>query len=110
MTTFEVLAEPNRRRILDLLAQAQRPVGELVERLQLSQPLVSKHLRILREAGLVQSHVDGQRRQYALRAAPLAEIDAWLARYRPFWTSKLDALEQHLGRDGAKRLPRKEKP
>src|SRR2546425_6372458 len=99
MTTFEVLAEPNRRRILDLLAEAERPVGDLVERLQLSQPLVSKHLRILRDAGLVSAHVQGQRRRYRLQAGPLAEVDAWLSGYRRFWTNKLDALEQHLEKE-----------
>jgi DNA-binding transcriptional ArsR family regulator len=101
MTTFEVLAEPNRRRILDLLAEAEQPVGDLVERLQLSQPLVSKHLRILRDAGLVSAQVQGQQRRYRLQAGPLAEVDAWLSGYRRFWTHKLDALTQHLGRDGA---------
>ncbi len=98
MTTFEVLAEPNRRRILDLLRRRELPVGELVERLSLSQPLVSKHLRVLREAGLVEVRVDAQRRRYGLRPQPLAEIDRWLAPYRRFWTKKLDALERHLER------------
>ena len=93
---FAVLAEPARRRILELLRQRERPVGELVERLELSQPGVSKHLRVLREAGLVHVRRDGQRRWYGLRAEPLAELDAWLAPYREFWGGRLDALERHL--------------
>jgi DNA-binding transcriptional ArsR family regulator len=95
-TTFEVLAEPSRREILDLLRERERSVGELVERLSLSQPGVSKHLRVLREAGLVQVRPDAQRRWYQLRAEPLAEIDAWLTPYRRLWSSRLDALERHL--------------
>jgi DNA-binding transcriptional ArsR family regulator len=97
-TTFEVLAEPARRRILDLLRDGERPVGQLVERLELSQPGVSKHLRVLREAGLVEVRRDAQRRWYGLRAEPLAEIDAWLAPYRRLWANRLDALEDHLDR------------
>jgi DNA-binding transcriptional ArsR family regulator len=95
-TTFEVLAEPNRRRILDLLRAGERPVGELVTELRLGQPSVSKHLRALREAGLVVVRPDAQRRWYGLRAEPLRELDAWLAPYRAFWTERLDALERHL--------------
>jgi DNA-binding transcriptional ArsR family regulator len=95
-TTFDVLAEPSRRDILDLLRDGERSVGDLVERLSLSQPGVSKHLRVLREAGLVEVHPDGQRRMYELRAEPLAEIDAWLGPYRRFWSGRLDALERHL--------------
>lgn len=98
-TTFEVLTDANRRLILDLLRERERPVGELVERLGLSQPGVSKHLRVLREAGLVEVRRDAQRRLYGLRAAPLAEVDAWLAPYRRFWTDRLDALERHLDRE-----------
>ena len=94
--TFEDLAEPARRRILELLRQRERPVGELVDRLDLSQPGVSKHLRVLREAGLVRVRPEGQRRVYGLRAEPLRELDAWLAPYREFWGGKLDALERHL--------------
>ena len=94
--TFEVLAEPARRRILELLRQRERPVGELVERLELSQPGVSKHLRVLREAGLVRVRPEGRRRVYGLRAEPLAELDAWLAPYRRLWGGRLDALERHL--------------
>ncbi len=94
--TFEVLAEPARRQILELLRQRERPVNDLVERLELSQPGVSKHLRVLREAGLVRVRPEGRRRVYGLRAEPLAELDAWLAPYREFWGGKLDALERHL--------------
>lgn len=94
--TFEVLAEPARRQILELLRQRERPVGELVERLSLSQPGVSKHLRVLRDAGLVRVRPEGQRRWYGLRAEPLAELDAWLAPYRELWGGRLDALERHL--------------
>jgi DNA-binding transcriptional ArsR family regulator len=99
MTTFELVAEPTRRRILDLLRDGERSVGELVERLTLSQPGVSKHLRVLREAGLVGVRQDAQRRLYGLRAEPLAEIDAWLAPYRRFWAGRLDELERHLDRE-----------
>jgi DNA-binding transcriptional ArsR family regulator len=98
-STFAVLAEPNRRRILDELRQGERSVGELVERLSLSQPAVSKHLRVLREADLVASRVDKQHRRYRLRPAPLAEVDAWLAPYRRFWAARLDALESHLDQE-----------
>lgn len=93
---FDVLSEPARRRILDLLREGERPVGELVDRLPLSQPAISKHLRVLREAGLVEVRPDGQRRWYRLRPEPLAEVDAWLAPYRRFWSERLDALERHL--------------
>ena len=93
---FTVLAEPTRRRILDLLREDERPVGELVQRLDLSQPGVSKHLRMLREAGLVEVRPDAQRRLYRLRPEPLAEIDAWLTPYRKLWANRLDGLERHL--------------
>jgi DNA-binding transcriptional ArsR family regulator len=95
-TTFEVLAEPRRREILDLLRTGERPVNDLVERLTLTQPAVSKHLKVLREAGLVEVRQDAQRRWYRLRPEPLFEIDAWLAPYRRFWNERLDALERHL--------------
>ena len=95
-STFAVLAEPNRRRILDELCQGERSVGELVQSLSLSQPAVSKHLRVLREADLVAARVDKQHRRYRLRPAPLAEVDAWLAPYRRFWAERLDALQAHL--------------
>ncbi|HEY4572266.1 MAG TPA: metalloregulator ArsR/SmtB family transcription factor [Kribbella sp.] len=95
-TTFEVLAEPRRREILDLLRSGERPVGDLVDALALSQPAVSKHLKVLREAGLVEVRHDAQRRWYRLRPAPLAEVDAWLEPYRDLWRGRLDALEAHL--------------
>jgi DNA-binding transcriptional ArsR family regulator len=96
MTAFDVLAEPTRRQILDLLREDERPVNELVARLDISQPGVSKHLRVLREAGLVEVRTDAQRRLYRVRPQPLAEIDAWLAPYRRLWSGTLDALERHL--------------
>jgi DNA-binding transcriptional ArsR family regulator len=96
MSAYHALAEPHRRQILDLLRDGERPAGELVDRLELSQPGVSKHLKVLREAGLVAVRPDGKRRLYALRAEPLAEVDAWLARYRAFWVARLDELERHL--------------
>jgi len=95
-TTFAVLAEPTRRRILDLLRERARPVGELVDLLGLSQPGTSKHLRVLREAGLVRVRRDAQRRWYELRPEPLVEVDAWLEPYRRLWSDRLDALERHL--------------
>jgi DNA-binding transcriptional ArsR family regulator len=94
--SFAVLAEPSRRTILDVLRDGERPVGDLVEHLQLSQPAVSKHLRVLREAGMVEVRADAQRRLYRLRPEPLAEIDAWLEPYRRLWTRSLDALGRHL--------------
>lgn len=94
--TFTVLAEPRRREILDLLRDGERPVGELVDRLRLSQPAVSKHLRVLRDAGLVEVRPDAQRRLYRLCVEPLIEIDEWLAPYRRLWTRSLDQLERHL--------------
>ncbi|RJL22488.1 ArsR/SmtB family transcription factor [Bailinhaonella thermotolerans] len=93
---FDVLAEPARRRILDLLLERPRAVGELTELLGLSQPGTSKHLRVLRDAGLVAVRKDAQRRWYELRPEPLAEIDAWLTPYRRLWSRRLDALERHL--------------
>jgi DNA-binding transcriptional ArsR family regulator len=94
--TFTVLAEPMRRRMLDLLLDGPRPVGELAALLGLSQPGASKHLRVLREAGLVRVRQDAQRRWYELRPDPLTEIDAWLEPYRRYWAGRLDALERHL--------------
>ncbi|MFI5049588.1 MAG: ArsR/SmtB family transcription factor [Gaiellales bacterium] len=99
-STFEIVAEPTRRRILDDMRDSERSVGELVERLQLSQPGVSKHLRVLREAGLVEVRRDAQRRVYRVRTDPLEEIDAWLAPYRRLWNAKLDALGRHLDEEG----------
>jgi DNA-binding transcriptional ArsR family regulator len=96
MTAVEALAQPTRRQILDLLREAERPVGDLVERLDMSQPAVSKHLRVLREVGLVGVRADAQRRLYRVRPEPLAELDAWLAPYRALWSRSLDALERHL--------------
>jgi DNA-binding transcriptional ArsR family regulator len=96
MSAFEVLAEPNRRRILDLLREGERPVGELVGALTLSQPAVSKHLRVLRDAGFVEARVDAQRRLYRVRAEQMREIDDWIAPYRALWAESLDALERHL--------------
>jgi DNA-binding transcriptional ArsR family regulator len=93
---FEVLAEPRRRRILDLLRAGPQTVGDLVSELGLSQPGVSKHLRVLREAGLVEAQADGQHRVYRLRAGPLREIDEWLEPYRAAWRDRLDNLEAHL--------------
>ena len=93
---FEVLAEPNRRRILDLLLAREQPVGDLVRELSVSQPAVSKHLRVLRDAGLVDVRTDGQRRVYRVRAEPLNAIDEWLAPYRALWAASLDDLERHL--------------
>jgi DNA-binding transcriptional ArsR family regulator len=96
MTAYAALAEPHRRQILDLLRGGERSVGDLVGRLDLSQPGVSKHLKVLRSAGLVAVRSDGKRRLYALRTQPLAEVDAWLEPYRAFWSGRLDALERHL--------------
>ncbi|MDQ2668938.1 MAG: metalloregulator ArsR/SmtB family transcription factor [Gemmatimonadota bacterium] len=98
-TLFEILAEPSRRRVLDLLLQHEHTVGELVDALDMTQPAVSKHLRVLRQARLVEARVDAQRRVYRLRAEPLAEVDAWLQPYRRFWRGKLVSLQRHLGRD-----------
>ncbi len=96
LSAFEVVAEPNRRRILDLLRGGRRPVGELVDRLGLTQPTVSKHLRVLKDARLVDVEQDAQRRLYRLRPEPLAELDTWLQPYRALWSQRLDALERHL--------------
>lgn len=110
-SSFEVLAEPNRRAILALLLAAERSVGELEQRLRLPQPAVSKHLRVLREAGFVEATVDAQRRVYRLRPEPLQEVDAWLEPFRRFWSAHLNALERHLDRidppKSRKRKPRR---
>jgi DNA-binding transcriptional ArsR family regulator len=95
-TTFEVLSEPNRRRILDLLVGHERPVGDLVDAMGASQPAVSKHLRVLRRAGLVEFRTEAQRRIYRVRPEPLRDVDEWLQPYRELWSSHLDSLEQHL--------------
>jgi DNA-binding transcriptional ArsR family regulator len=95
-STFEVVAEPTRRRILDLLLECERPVGDLVAALAMSQPAVSRHLRVLRDAGLVAARTDAQRRVYRIDPAPLAAMDEWLRPYRRMWAESLDSLEQHL--------------
>ena len=97
-SSFAIIAEPSRRAILSLLATSERSVGELERRLRLPQTSVSKHLRVLREAGLVEARVDAQRRVYRIRPQPLAEVDAWIAPFRRFWTTHVDALERHLDR------------
>jgi DNA-binding transcriptional ArsR family regulator len=99
-TAFEALAEPTRRRILDLLRSQERSVGQLVTALGMSQPAVSKHLKVLRTARLVNARVDAQRRVYRVQPGPLREIDDWLAPYRELWPASLDALERHLGQMG----------
>jgi DNA-binding transcriptional ArsR family regulator len=98
LATLQVLAEPNRQAILDLLRTGERPVGDLVAHLRLSQPAVSKHLRVLKEAGVVDFRADAQRRLYRIRPEPLVELDEWLAGYRQLWTTHLDRLEDHLDR------------
>jgi DNA-binding transcriptional ArsR family regulator len=95
---FEIIAEPNRRAILSLLVLSQQSVGEIERQLRMPQPTVSKHLRVLREAGFVTSTVDAQRRLYRLKPEPLQELDAWLAPFRRFWSVHVDALERHLDR------------
>jgi DNA-binding transcriptional ArsR family regulator len=97
-TAFEIVAEPNRRAILTLLASSQQSVGEIERQLGMPQPSVSKHLRVLREAGFVESTVDAQRRLYRLKPRPFREMDDWLAQFRRFWSDHVDALERHLDR------------
>jgi DNA-binding transcriptional ArsR family regulator len=97
-SVFEIIAEPNRRAILSLLVSSQQSVGEIERQLGMPQPMVSKHLRVLREAGFVESTVDAQRRLYRLKPEPLQEVDAWLAQFRRFWSAHVDALERHLDR------------
>ena len=97
-TAFEIIAEPNRRAILSLLVSSEQSVGDIERQLDMSQPTVSKHLRVLREAGLVEATVDAQRRVYRIRPEPLQEVDAWLAQFRQFWSARVDALERHLDR------------
>jgi len=98
MESFEIIAEPNRRAILSLLVSSQQSVGEIERQLRMPQPTVSKHLRMLREAGFVESRVDAQRRLYRLKPEPFQEMDAWLAQFRRFWSAHVDALERHLDR------------
>ena len=106
-SVFEIIAEPNRRAILSLLVRSEQSVGEIERELGMPQPTVSKHLRVLREAGLVEATVDAQRRLYRLTPEPLQELDAWLAPFRRFWSAHLDALERHL--DRLDHLPRTKK-
>jgi len=98
MESFEIIAEPHRRAILSLLVSSQQSVGEIERQLRMTQPTVSKHLRVLREAGFVESTVDAQRRLYRLKPEPFQELDAWLGRFRRFWSAHIDALERHLDR------------
>ena len=112
-SAFEIIAEPNRRAILSLLVSSQRSVGEIERQLRMPQPTVSKHLRVLRDAGFVESTVDAQRRLYRLKPGPLQELDAWLAPFRRFWSGHLDALARHLdrmGQDQDRATPTKSKP
>jgi DNA-binding transcriptional ArsR family regulator len=95
-TVFDIIAEPNRRAILSLLVSSEQSVGEIERQLGMPQPTVSKHLRVLREAGFVEATVDAQRRVYRLRPEPLQQVDAWLAPFRQFWSKHVDALERHL--------------
>ena len=95
-SAFTILAEPNRRAILELLASSERSVGELEQKLKMPQPSVSKHLRVLKDAGFVESRVEAQRRVYSLRHEPLQEVDSWLEPFREFWSTHVDALERHL--------------
>ena len=99
MSPFEAMAAPNRRRILDVLREGERPAGDLVEALAISQPGVSKHLKLLREAGLVSVRADGQRRLYSVEPQGLAELEAWLSPYRRFWAGRLARLDEHLERE-----------
>src|SRR5215468_2101561 len=109
-SAFEIIAEPNRRAILSLLLSAQQSVGEIERQLGMAQPTVSKHLRALREAGFVESTVDAQRRLYRLKPESLQEVDAWLAPFRRFWSSRVDALERHLDRMDQAAPARKRSP
>jgi DNA-binding transcriptional ArsR family regulator len=97
-SVFEIIAEPNRRAILNLLVSSQQSVGEIERQLRMTQPTVSKHLRVLREAGFVECTVDAQRRLYRLKPEPFQELDAWLTQFRRFWSAHVDALERHLDR------------
>jgi DNA-binding transcriptional ArsR family regulator len=97
-SSFAIIAEPNRRAILSLLASSERSVGEIERRLRMPQTSVSKHLRVLRDAGFVESRIEAQRRVYQIRPEPLMEVDSWLAPFRRFWTTHVDALERHLDR------------
>ena len=111
VSVFEIIAEPNRRAILSLLVSSEQSVGEIERQLRMSQPTVSKHLRVLRDAGFVESTVDAQRRLYHLKPEPFQEMDAWLAQFRRFWSTHVDALERYLDRmdqdGGNKSTPKK---
>ena len=107
-SAFEIVAEPNRRAILSLLASSERSVGEIERQLRMTQPSVSKHLRVLREAGFVESAVDAQRRLYRLKPERLEELDAWLSQFRRFWSAQVDALERHLDRMDQREKSKKE--
>jgi DNA-binding transcriptional ArsR family regulator len=108
-SVFEIIAEPNRRAILSLLVSSQQSVGDIERQLRMTQPAVSKHLRVLRDAGFVESTVDAQRRLYRLRPEPFQEMDAWLAPFRRFWSAHVDALERHLDRMEAQTTPTKKR-
>lgn len=103
-SVFDIIAEPNRRAILSLLVLSEQSVGEIERQLRMPQPTVSKHLRVLRDAGFVESTVDAQRRLYRLRPEPFQEVDAWLAQFRRFWSAHIDALERHLDRMNLERM------
>jgi DNA-binding transcriptional ArsR family regulator len=105
-SAFEIVAEPNRRAILGLLVSSQQSVGDIERQLRMPQPTVSKHLRVLRDAGFVEATVDAQRRLYRLKPEPLQEIDAWLAQFRRFWSAHVDALERYLDRMDPPKLPK----
>jgi DNA-binding transcriptional ArsR family regulator len=109
-SAFEIIAEPNRRAILSMLALSEQSVGEIERRLRMSQPTVSKHLRVLRDSGFVEATVDAQRRLYRLKPEPFREVDAWLAQFRRFWSAHVDALERHLDRMDEPGLSRKDQP
>ena len=109
-SVFEIIAEPNRRAILGLLVSSEQSVGEIERQLRMTQPTVSKHLRVLRDAGFVESTVDAQRRLYRLKPGPFQELDDWLARFRRFWSAHVDALKRHLDRmDQSTRTKRKKR-
>jgi DNA-binding transcriptional ArsR family regulator len=108
-SAFAIIAEPSRRALLNLLATSDRSVGELQRQLRMAQPSVSKHLRVLREAGFVESRVDAQRRVYRLRPEPFLEVESWLATFRRFWSAHVDALERHLDRMERRPTPKRRK-
>ena len=108
-SAFDIIAEPSRRALLNLLATSDRSVGELQRQLRMAQPSVSKHLRVLREAGFVESRIDAQRRVYRLRPEPFMEVESWLATFRRFWSVHVDALERHLDRTERRPTPKRRK-